>query len=85
MVYSAYGIPRAMALTVQKTLAALLSYRLKREYSETCKFVKTRVSPAIVRDNSLLLHGLNNKGACIRQRPDLTDGAMMALLAPWHG
>ena len=34
MVYSADGIPRAEALDAHKTLATLLSYKLKREYSE---------------------------------------------------
>ena len=34
MVYSADGIPGAEALAAQKRLAALLSYKLKREYSE---------------------------------------------------
>ena len=33
MVYSADVIPRAEALAAQKRLAALLSYKLKREYS----------------------------------------------------
>ena len=33
MVYSADGIPRAEALAAQKRLAALLRYKLKREYS----------------------------------------------------
>ena len=79
MVYSAEGIPGSEAL------AALLSYKLKREYLEMCDFVQARMSLAIVRYNSLLLYGPCNKGARIRQRPYLTDGAVMALLAPWHG
>ena len=33
MVYSADGIPRAEVLDIQKILAALHSYKLKREYS----------------------------------------------------
>ena len=40
MVYSADGIPGAEALAAQKRLAALLSYKLKREYSELCVFVR---------------------------------------------
>ena len=85
MVYSEDRIPGAEALATQKRLAALLSYKLKREYSEICGFLQARMSLAIVRSNSLLLHGPCNKGARIRQRPDLTDGAVMALLAPWRG
>ena len=85
MVYSADGIPGVEALAVLKRLAALLSYKLKREYSEMCGFVRARMSLAIVRSNSLLLCGPREKGARIWQQPELTDGAAMALLAPWHG
>ena len=56
MVYSADGIPGAEALAMQKRLAALLSYKLKQEYSEICGFVRARMSLAIVRSSSLLLH-----------------------------
>ena len=85
MVYSADGIPGAEALAAQKRLAALLRYKLKREYSEMCGFVRARMSLAIVRSNSLLLCGPCNKGARIWQLPDLTDGAVMSLLTPWRG
>ena len=85
MVYSADGIPGAEALDAQKRLAALLSYKLKREYSEMCGFVMARMSLAIVRSNSLLLRGPWYKGARIRKRPELTYGAVMALIAPWRG
>ena len=85
IVYYVDGIPRAEALATQKSISALLSYKLKREYSEMCGFVGVRMSLAIVRSNSLLLRGPCNKEACIRQKPDLTDGAVMALLAPWRG
>ena len=85
MVYSADGIPGAEALATQKRLATLLSYKLKREYSEMCGFVRERMSLAIVRSNSLILRGPRDKGARIRQRPELTDGLVMSLLAPWRG
>ena len=85
MVYPADGIPVAEALAAHKRLAALLSYKQKREYSEMCGFVRARMSLAIVRSNSLLLRGPRDKGARIRQQPELTDGAVMALLAPWRG
>ena len=55
MVYSRDGIPGAEALAAQKRLATLLSYKLKRENSEMCGFVRARMSLAIVRSNSLLL------------------------------
>ena len=85
MVYYVDRIPGAEALAEQKILAALLSYQLKQEYSEMCGFVKARISLAIVRSNSLLLHSPWDKGACIRQRHELADGLLMALIAPWQG
>ena len=85
MVYSADGIPGAEDLATQKRLAALLSYKLKQEYYEMCGFVRVRMSLAIVRSNSLLLRGPHDKGARIRQQPELTGGAVMALLTPWPG
>ena len=85
MVYSTNGIPGAEALATQKILAALLGYKLKREYTEMCGFVRVRMSLAIVRCNILLLCGPCDKGAHIRQRPEMTDGAVMALIAPWQG
>ena len=71
MVYSADRIPRTEALAVQKRLDALLSYKLKQEYSEMCGFVRTRMSIATVRSNSLLLCGPHGKGSRIRQQPEL--------------
>ena len=85
MVYSADGIPGAEVLAAQKMLAALLSYNLKRGYSEMCGFVQARMSLAVVISNSLLLRGPRDKGARIRQRPELTDRAVMALIAPCRG
>ena len=85
MVYSEDGTPGAESLAAQKRLAALLSYKLKRKYSEMCGFVRSKMSLVIVRSNSLLLSGPCDKGARIWQRPELTDGAVMALLAPYRG
>ena len=78
-------IPGAEAVAAQKRLSALLSYKLKRKYSEMCGFVEARMSLEIVRSNSLLLCGPRDKGARIWQRPELTDGEVMALLANWRG
>ena len=79
------GIPGVEALSVQKKLAAPLRYKLKQGYYEMCGFVRARMSLAILSSNSLLLPGPHSKGVCIRQRPDLTDGSVMALLVPWRG
>ena len=85
MLYSADVIPGAEALAAQKRLATLLSYKLKREYSEMCGFVRVRMSLAIVISKSLLLHGPLDIGVCIRQQLELMDGAVMPLLTPWRG
>ena len=82
MVYSADRIPRAGDLATQKRLAALLSYKLKREYPKMCGFVRARMSLAIVRYNSLLLRGPRDKGAHVQNQPNMMDGAVMELLAP---
>ena len=50
-----------------------------------CGFVKARMSLAVVRYLTLLLRGARDKEACIYQRPDLSDGAVMAMLALWRG
>ena len=85
MVYSVDGIPRAEALAAQKRLAAQLSYKLKMEYSEICGLVRARMSLVIVRYKILLLRGPRDKGVSIRNRPELTDGVVLALLEPWRG
>ena len=85
MVYSMDRIPGAEDLSAQKRLATLIGYKLKREYSEMCGFVKARMSLAIVRSNSLLLCGPQDKEASICRRPELMDGVVMAMLAPWRG
>ena len=85
MVYSADGIPGAEALAEQRRLTALLSYKLKQEFSEMCGFVRARMSLVIVRSNSLLLRDPSHKGVRIWQGPELMDGAVMSLIAPWCG
>ena len=74
MVYSADKIPGAEALDAQKILAALLSYKLKQEYSEMCGFGRARMTLAIVSSNRLLICSLRDKGVHIRQQPDLEEG-----------
>ena len=85
IVYSADGIPGMGAVAARQHLALLLINNLKREYSERYGFVRDRMSLAIVRSKTLLLHRTRDKEAYIRQRPNLEDGALMALLAPWQG
>ena len=66
-VYSEDVIPGAEALDTQNRLASLLSFKLKREYSELCVFVRERISLVIVSYNSQLLCGPQYKEAHIQQ------------------
>ena len=85
MVYSVGRIPQADDLAALKRLAALLIYKLKREYSKMCGYVRARMSLAIVRSNNLLLFGPLEKGGRIWQEPELTYGAVMVMLTLWRG
>ena len=69
----------------RRRLSALLSYKLKQEYSEICGFVNARMSIAIVRSNSLPLRVPWGKWARIRQQPELADGLVMAMIAHLKG
>ena len=69
----------------QRRLASLICNKLKREYLEMCDLIKDQISLTIVRSNTLLLQGVRDKEAYIRQRLNPADGAVMALLAPWSG
>ena len=60
MIYSADRINGAGALAAKKRLAALLSYKVKQEYSEMCGFVRARISLAIVRSNIRVFCTLTN-------------------------
>ena len=85
MVYSTGGIPVAKALASQRRLSALLSFKLKWEYSELCGFLRDMMPLAVVNSNILLLRDPQYKEARIHQIQELTNGAVMALLAPWYG
>ena len=50
-----------------------------------CGFVRARISLVIVRSTILILHIPWDKGLRIWQLPDIMDGAVMAMLAPWNG
>ena len=84
MVYFADVIPGTEAVAAQQRLVSMLNNKLKREYLEMCGFVRYWISLAIVRYNTLLLRGARYKEAYIRQRTNLEDGEVMALLAPFR-
>ena len=79
------GIIVVEALASQKRLSTILTFKLKREYSELCCFVQARMSITIVKSKSLLLRGPRDKDACIWQQPDLLYGSVMEIIAPLRG
>ena len=71
-----------LRMTPEKALAKAEKEK-KDLYLQACLERRRTFTPmAIVRSNSLLLYDPRNKGARICQRPELTDGAVMPLLAP---
>ena len=66
-------------------MASHLSFKLKREYSMMCSFVKASMTVDVVQSNFLLLWGDHNKESRFRHNPELLDVAVMALLVPWRG
>ena len=85
MVYPTDGITRTEDISAHRRLAYLISNNLKREYSKICGFVRAQMSLVIVRSNTILLCGTRDKEAYIRQRPNLEDGEVMALIVTWQG
>ena len=49
-----------------------------------CGFERSSMSLAVVIPNSLLHRSPWDKKAKIRQQPELADGAVMTVLAPWR-
>ena len=73
LVYSVDGMPCKEAKAFERRIASLLASKWERPYSEMCGFVRTRISVAIVRSNTLLLRGARGDGRAAR--PIIEDGA----------
>ena len=84
LVFSADGIPRTEVQDATHKMASNLRFKLNRDYYEMCGFVQSMMVLAEVQSDTLLLQGIREKEAKIRQHPGLLDGAVMALLAPWQ-
>ena len=54
------------ALASQKRLSTILTFKLKREYSELCGFVREMISLEIVSSKRLLFHIPGDKEVHIR-------------------
>ena len=57
LVYSVDGMASKDARTAERRVAWLLAQKWKRTYSDMANFVRTRMSLAVVRSNTLLLRG----------------------------
>jgi hypothetical protein len=75
LVYSVDGMACKEARAFEKRVASLLASKWDRPYSEMVGFVRTRMSVAIVRANTLLLRGARSQGRAVR--PVLEDAAAL--------
>ena len=53
--FSADGIPGAEAWAATRRMPLDLRFKLRRDYSEMCRFVQARMALAIVQSNTLIL------------------------------
>eukprot|EP00957_Ditylum_brightwellii_P200693 15299387-Ditylum_brightwellii.AAC.1 len=63
-------------------MAALLAISMQREYSETCRYVQSRMALALARSNTMMLHRARDPEGRFGRRPVMEDGAGMAMLVP---
>ena len=75
LVYSVDGLACKEAKAFERRVASLLASKWDRRYSEMVSFVRTRMSIAIVRSNTLLLRGARNHGQAMR--PVIEDAAAL--------
>ena len=73
LVYSVDGLPCKEAQDAERRLGALLAKKWERSYSEMVGYVRTRMSLAVVRANTLMLRG---ERANTWARRGATDGTM---------
>ena len=74
LIYSSDGMAAKESKAFEKRVAALLSAKWNRSYSEMCGWVRSRMCLAVVRSNSQKLRGSRTRKAW---RPDITDGAAL--------
>ncbi len=75
LVYSVDGLACKEAQAFERRVASLLAAKWDRQYSEMVGFVRTRMSIAIVRANTLLLRGARSNTRAMR--PVLEDAAAL--------
>ncbi|KAL7474526.1 hypothetical protein ACHAW6_000505 [Cyclotella cf. meneghiniana] len=70
LVYSVDGMASKDAQTAEQCIAWLLMKKWSRTYSDMASFIRTRMSLAIVRSNTLLHHGDRTNPLCQRAPTD---------------
>ena len=81
LVYSVDGLASKDARNAERRLASVLATKWGRSYADMANFVRTRMSLAIVRSNTLLLRGDRNHS--LRRRAPL-DGTAVASTESLH-
>ena len=82
LVYSVDGMACKEARAWEKRIASLLANKHDRQYSEMVGFVRSRMSLAIIRSNTMLLRGARQGRAF---RPELDDSAAFDALSRSRG
>ena len=70
LVYSVDGLAGKRAAAAEKTLAALLSRKWERPYSDCVNFVRVRMQLAVIRSTTLLLRTERDKVQWTRRAPE---------------
>ncbi len=81
MVYSVDGIAGREARNAEKKLATHLAGKWNCEYSQMVYNVRVRMAIAVVRANSLLIHGSHDRQR--PRRPLIPDGAALGDWRTW--
>ncbi len=82
MVYSVDGIAGREAQNAKRRLATYLASKWKRGYSQMVCYVRVRMVIAVVRANSLLIHGSRDRQR--PRRPLIPDGAALGDWQTWQ-
>ncbi len=82
MVYSVDGIAGRKAQNAEKRLATHLASKWKHEYSQMVYYVRVRTAIAVVRADSLLIHGSRDRQQQPRC-PLIPNGAALGDWRTW--
>ena len=83
MVYSVDGMAGPKTRAAEKRLASVLAVKWRREYSEMCGFIRTRMAIAVVRSNTLMWRGSRTLRRA--HRGFIENGGAMDTWQTWSG